>query len=99
MKHLRKFFIPALLCLLVLAGAVTASAVQAGVVTMSNGSVRVELLSDTVIRVEEKVNGGFEDRISLVAVGRDDFPGVEATTSSTGSYYLAKTANYTVKLY
>ena len=99
MKHLRKFFIPALLCLLAFAGAVTASAVQAGVVTMSNGSVRVELLSDTVIRVEEKVNGGFEDRISLVAVGRDDFPGVEAATSSTGSYYLAKTANYTVKLY
>ena len=69
MKHLRKFFIPALLCLLVLAGAVTASAVQTGVVTMSNGSVRVELLSDTVIRVEEKVNGGFDVRISLVAVG------------------------------
>ena len=99
MKHLRKFFMPALLCLFVLAGAVAASAVQAGVVTMSNGSVRVELLSDTVIRVEEKVNGGFEDRISLVAVGRDDFAGVTATTSSTGSYYLAQTANYTVKLY
>ena len=99
MKHLRKFFIPALLCLLVLAGAVTASAVQAGVVTMSNGSVRVELLSDTVIRVEEKVNGGFEDRISLVAVGRDDFSGVEATVSETSAAITAKTANYTVKLY
>ena len=99
MKHLRQFLMPMLLCLLALAGALSASALQAGVVTIQSGAVRVELLSDTVIRVEEKVNGGFEDRISLVAVGRDDFSGVEATTSSTGSYYLAKTANYTVKLY
>ena len=67
MKHLRQFLMPMLLCLLALAGALSASALQAGVVTIQSGAVRVELLSDTVIRVEEKVNGGFEDRTTLVA--------------------------------
>ena len=76
MKHLRQFLMPMLLCLLALAGALSASALQAGVVTIQSGAVRVELLSDTVIRVEEKVNGGFEDRTTLVAVGRDDFHGI-----------------------
>ncbi len=98
MKHLRQFLMPMLLCLLALAGALSASALQAGVVTIQSGAVRVELLSDTVIRVEEKVNGSFEDRTTLVAVGRDDFPGVKATVSETGTVITAKTANYTVKL-
>ena len=98
MKHLRQFLMPMLLCLLALAGALSASALQAGVVTMQSGAVRVELLSDTVIRVEEKVNGSFEDRTTLVAVGRDDFPGVKATVSETGTVITAKTANYTVRL-
>ena len=98
MKHLRQFLMPMLLCLLALAGALSASALQAGVVTIQSGAVRVELLSDTVIRVEEKVNGGFEDRTTLVAVGRDDFPGVKATVSETGAVITAKTANYTVRL-
>ena len=98
MKHLRQFLMPMLLCLLALAGALSASALQAGVVTIQSGAVRVELLSDTVIRVEEKVNGGFEDRTTLVAVGRDDFPGVKATVSETGTVITAKTANYTVRL-
>ena len=98
MKHLRQFLMPMLLCLLALAGALSASALQAGVVTIQSGAVRVELLSDTVIRVEEKVNGGFEDRTTLVAVGRYDFPGVKATVSETGTVITAKTANYTVRL-
>ena len=98
MKHLRQFLMPMLLCLLVLAGALSASALQAGVVTIQSGAVRVELLSDTVIRVEEKVNGSFEDRTTLAAVGRDDFPGVKATVSETGTVITAKTENYTVKL-
>lgn len=87
MKHLRKFFIPALLCLLVLAGAVTASAVQTGVVTMSNGSVRVELLSDTVIRVEEKVNGGFGDRfISHNIAEKQSFDYFNTTFRAVGKH-------------
>ena len=90
---------PVLLCMLAAAWMLAASAAQTGTVTLTNGAVRVQLLSDTVIRVEEQVNGGFEDRDTLVAVGRNDFAGVTANVSETSAVITAETASYTVKLY
>ena len=82
-----------------LTAAVGAAETTREVVTLTNGTVRVQLLSDALIRVEEKNANGFEDRSTLVAVGRRNFVGVIATVTSNDSYYLAKATKYTVKLY
>ena len=75
------------------------AAAEAQIVTLESGTTRVELLSDAVIRVEEKGEHGFEDRVSLIAAGRGDFTGVAAKTRTEGNCLIAETAAYTVKLY
>ncbi len=75
------------------------AAAKAQIVTLESGTTRVELLSDAVIRVEEKGEHGFEDRVSLIAAGRGDFTGVAAKTRTEGNCLIAETAAYTVKLY
>ena len=75
------------------------AAAEAQIVTLESGTTRVELLSDAVIRVEEKGDHGFEDRVSLIAAGRGDFTGVAAKTRTEGNCLIAETAAYTVKLY
>ena len=75
------------------------AAAEAQIVTLESETTRVELLSDAVIRVEEKGEHGFEDRVSLIAAGRGDFTGVAAKTRTEGNCLIAETAAYTVKLY
>ena len=75
------------------------AAAEAQIVTLESETTRVELLSDAVIRVEEKGEHGFEDRVSLIAAGRGDFTGVAAKTRTEGNCLVAETAAYTVKLY
>ena len=86
------FLIAALLLLLPVCG------VDASVVTLVGDAVRVELLSDTVIRVEAKDASGFEDRATLIAAGRGDFPGVAAATRTEGGNLIAETDRYIVTL-
>ena len=84
--------IAALLFLLPVCGAETS------VVTLVGDAVRVELLSDTVIRVEAKDASGFEDRATLIAAGRADFSGVAAATRTEGDNLIAETDRYVVTL-
>ena len=72
------------------------AAAEAQIVTLESETTRVELLSDAVIRVEEKGEHGFEDRVSLIAAGRGDFTGVAAKTRTEGNCLVAETATYTV---
>ena len=74
------------------------AAADLSVVTLVGDDVRVELLSDTVIRVEAKDASGFEDRATLVAAGRGDFPGVAAVTRTEGDNLIAETDRYIVTL-
>ena len=71
---------------------------NASVVTLTGDAVRVQLLSDTVIRVEVKDENGFLDSATLVAAGRADFPGVAATTRTEGDNLIAETDRYVVTL-
>ena len=84
--------IAALLFLLPVCGA------DASVVTLVGDDVRVQLLSDTVIRVEAKDASGFEDRATLIAAGRADFSGVAAATRTEGDNLIAETDRYVVTL-
>ena len=74
------------------------AAADPSVVTLVGDDVRVELLSDTVIRVEAKDASGFEDRATLIAAGRGDFPGVSAATRTEGDSLIAETDRYVVTL-
>ena len=84
--------IAALLLLLPVCGAETS------VVTLVGDAVRVQLLSDTVIRVEAKDASGFEDRATLIAAGRANFSGVAAATRTEGDNLIAETDRYVVTL-
>ena len=84
--------IAALLFLLPVCGAETS------VVTLVGDGVRVQLLSDTVIRVEAKDASGFEDRATLIAAGRADFSGVAAATRTEGDNLIAETDRFVVTL-
>ena len=97
LKQLRQIAVLFLAAVL-LATCTAFGAENASVVTLVGDAVRVELLSDTVIRVEAKDENGFLDSTTLVAVGREDFPGVVATTRTEGDNLIAETAGYTVTL-
>lgn len=100
MKHFASRLAALLFCTVLCAlFAVSATAADAGIVTLESETTRVMLLSDAVVRVEEKGEHGFEDRISLIAAGRGDFTGVAATTRTEGNSTIAETATYTVRLY
>lgn len=76
-----------------------AFAADTEVVTLKTDSVRVELLSDTLVRVEAvDASGSFEDRETLIAYGRDDFAGALATVTESETAFTAVTDKYTVTL-
>ncbi len=58
--------------------------------------VRVQFLSDTVLRIEESNGGIFEDRDTLIIVGRDEFEGIEASVSESADEIVATTDKYKV---
>ena len=82
-----------LLAAVLLATCTAFGAESASVVTLVGDAVRVQLLSDTVIRVEAKDENGFLDSATLVAAGRADFPGVVATTRTEGDNLIARWQN------
>ena len=89
----------ALLVAVALSATLSLSAADApSPVTLTGDFVRVELLSDTVLRVEAKDALGFLDSRTLVAAGRDGFAGVRAVTRTEGDNLIAETDTYTVTL-
>lgn len=65
------------LCFLALPAAATAAFPPSSVHTFDD--VRVQMLSPTLVRVEEKGPKGFEDAATFTVVGRDSFAGVPIT--------------------
>lgn len=87
------------LAALCLSAVPAAAAEQKEIVTLSTSLVRVELLSETLVRAEAVgKNGGFEDRATLTIAGRDSFDGVQATVRESSDAYTAVTDAYTVTL-
>ncbi len=64
----------------------------------TEGSIRVQLYSDTLLRVEEALDGKFEDRASFVVVNRTNFDGVDATAEKSNGKITIKTDTYTVSM-
>jgi len=60
------------------------------------GKVRVQLLSDTLVRVEQKTSKGFEDRASFSVAKRNGWDKVEYTQTEEDSYQVITTSAYKV---
>ncbi len=69
------------------------------VTTLLCGDLRVQLLGDSLVRIESKGPKGFEDRASYTVVNRDDWgEKVAYTASKTDGELKIATADYTVVL-
>ncbi len=61
------------------------------------GNVRVQLLSDSLVRLELKGPEGFENRTTFHIVNRD-WPGTPFTTDTNAGQIVVRTANYIVRV-
>lgn len=66
------------------------------VATVIVGDVRIQLLSATLVRVEQKGANGFEDRTSYYVTNRDKWQVVEYDKTVQNDETLIATENYTV---
>lgn len=67
--------------------------------TIEFGDLRIQLLSNTIVRVENKGAKGFEDRPSYIVQNRDRYEEVSFTLEETAEEgHVIKTANYYVHI-
>lgn len=69
-----------------------------GISTIEAGNLRIQLLSDTLIRIEEKGPKGFENRDSYIVANRDDWDTVKYTVVDTETEKQIVTSSYTVHI-
>lgn len=92
--HILKKHTSLALCLLAIGIANTTLPVLAGN-SMITGSVRVQMLSDSLVRLEVKGTKGFEDRPTFHIANRD-WPGAVYTSNIVGGEIVISTHNYAV---
>ncbi|HBJ98002.1 MAG TPA: hypothetical protein DDY82_02910, partial [Clostridiales bacterium] len=66
--------------------------------SLTYGDIRVQLLSDTLVRIEQKGPKGFEDRASYIVNNRDNWTTVTYTQEQTSDEYVIRTRNYLVRI-
>lgn len=84
------------LCFLIFLVAFTLTAFAAEPTEVILGDVRVQMLSDTLVRIEEKGPKGFEDRASFTVTGRDCWEPVAYTATTADGYTVLTTDRYKV---
>ena len=62
------------------------------------GALRVQLLSESIVRIENKGPKGFEDRPSYIVLNREDYPSVDYSIVKENGVTLIKTSKYTVHI-
>ena len=60
------------------------------------GDVRIQLLSDTIVRIENKGPKGFEDRPSYIVTNRDNYERINYTIEESNGITMIKTSKYIV---
>jgi alpha-glucosidase (family GH31 glycosyl hydrolase) len=90
-----RFVLPLIACLF-LATAQTCAA-KSGTRNIVVGHVRVQLLSDSLVRLELRGAEGFEDRASFHVINRN-WPGTAYLTNSDSGDVVIRTAHYTVRV-
>ncbi len=70
---------------------------ESGLVSKVIGDVRIQILSETLVRIEERApSGEFEDRATYRIVNRDDWEGADTQITEDGDTVTLATAGYTV---
>ena len=67
-----------------------------GISTIEVGDLRIQLLSDTLLRIEERGEKGFENRESYIVSNRDDWDTVQYSVTDTDTEKQIVTEKYTV---
>ena len=67
-----------------------------GISTIEVGDLRIQLLSDTLLRIEERGKKGFENRESYIVSNRDDWDTVQYSVTDTDTEKQIVTEKYTV---
>ena len=81
------------------AGGTTAPVERVEPNSITEGKVRVQLLSDGLVRIEAAMSdGSFQDKPSFSVINRDDWYNVEYSVESLDGEKLIKTEKYTVHL-
>ena len=62
------------------------------------GDIRVQILSPTLVRLEVKGPGGFEDRKTFHIVNRTDWPGAAVTETSANGTAVITCSNFEIRL-
>ncbi|MBE6679991.1 MAG: DUF5110 domain-containing protein [Ruminococcaceae bacterium] len=76
----------------------TKNASQSGVYTYADGNLRVQILSDSIVRVEESKDGAFVDKATLVVPDRSVFEGTNVTVDNDGETVILSTEKFTVNI-
>ncbi len=62
------------------------------------GDLRIQLLSDTIVRIENKGPKGFEDRPSYIVLNRDNYDRITYTVEEKNNVTMIKTDKYIVHI-
>ena len=76
----------------------TKSTSQSGVYTYTDKNLRVQILSDSIVRVEESKDGAFVDKATLVVPDRSVFTGAKVTVDNDGDTVILSTEKFTVNI-
>ena len=66
--------------------------------TYTNEQLRIQILSDGIVRIEEAENGNFTDKPTLLVPNRENFCGTEVTLTQKEKATLLTTDSFTVKI-
>ena len=69
-----------------------------GVYTYTSGNLRVQILSDGIVRIEESANGTFVDDNTLVVPDRGAFDGADVVYDEDGETVILSTEKFTVNI-
>ncbi len=69
-----------------------------GIYKYTNGKLRITVLSDSLVRIEESDDGAFNDASTLMAVGRDEFEGTFVATEKKNEVFIISTAGFTLNV-
>lgn len=74
------------------------AAIESGVYTYKTDTLRVQILSDGIIRIEESTDGKFTDENTLIVENRSRFDGERVAYDEDGETVILSTPRFTVNI-
>ncbi len=74
------------------------TAIESGIYTYKTDTLRIQILSDGIIRIEESTNGKFTDENTLIVENRSRFDGERVARDEDGDTVILSTPRFTVNI-